>query len=136
MSDPHLFTPRQLLSIVNLEIAYLVTATLMAVAYGCVLTLSIQCFSILATTIKTFRPGRSSFLLWFVVAIFIIDTAFLGAVMKFVVLGYVLDSDFPGGPPAFFVENQSLPPNVIVNVCVVLSTCLSDALLVSDIAGS
>lgn len=127
------FAPRESAATVRLEEAYLVIALFMAISYGAVVTLSIQCITVLARDAKASR--RNSFLLWFVVAIFAVSTVFLAAGVKYILLGFVDERNYPGGPTAFLVTQGFRPANVLANVCVILSTSMSDALLVSAVAG-
>lgn len=97
----------------------------MCIAYGSAATLSVQCLSMLASNWK-----QNKLLLVFVALDLTVNTIFLGAAEQFNVQAFVYDRNYPGGPSAYMLERAFVIPNMIANFCLVISTCLSDILLV------
>lgn len=129
MSDPS-WSPDEDAATIHAEDTWLQGALIMCIAYGSVATLSIQCFSMLVKGFKRSRLSRDGPLLAFVVLIFTLSTIFQGAAMQFTQQAFVDDRNFPGGPNAYEIVEFSIPIDALANDCLVVSTFLSDALLV------
>ena len=130
MSDPS-WRPDEDAATIKSEDAWLQGALIMCIAYGSVATLCIQCFAMLARGFKRSRLSRDGPLIVYVVLIFILSTIFIGAAMQFTQQAFVDDRNFPGGPNAYEIDEFSIPLDALANDCLVVSTFLSDALLVS-----
>ena len=115
---------------ISSEDKWLQGAFLCCVAYGFVATLSIQCFFMLIQGFNKKKLFRDIPLLTFVVLTFSMSTAFIGTVMQFTQQAFVDDRNFPGGPSAYEIVEFSIPIDAAANDLIVVSTILSDALLV------
>ena len=115
---------------ISAEDKWLQGAFLCCLAYGSVVTLCFQCFFLLANTFDRRRILRDAPLLVFVLVTFAMSTAFIGTVMQFTQQAFVDDRNFPGGPNAYEIVEFSIPIDAAANDLVVVSTIISDALLV------
>ena len=109
-------------------------ALLFCTAYGAIATLSIQCFAMLVKGLRRTTLRRDVTLLVFVALIFSVNTVFAGVAMQFTMQAFVNDRDFPGGPSAYEIEEFSIPIDSVANICLIVSTFLADALLVSPMS--
>ena len=112
------------------EETWLQGALVLCIAYGSVVTLSVQCFFMLIHVFDRKKLLRDAPLLVFVVLTFCLSTAFTGTVMQFTQQAFVDDRNFPGGPSAYEVVEFSVPIDAAANDLLVVTTFLSDALLV------
>ncbi|KAJ3552793.1 hypothetical protein NM688_g3966 [Phlebia brevispora] len=78
---------------------------------------------------KKSRLSRDGPLLGYVVLTFILSTILIGTGMQFTMQAFVNDRNFPGGPSAYEVVEFSIPIDATANDALVISTYLSDALL-------
>ena len=106
-------------------------ALIMCIAYGAVATLAIQCFAMLMKDFKISKLSRVGPLLAYVASIFVLCTIFVGAGMAFTQRAFVDHRNIPGGPLEYEAEEFSSPLHDLLNGTLVVSTSLSDALLVS-----
>lgn len=66
----------------------------------------------------------------YIVILFALGTIGLGADLKFTEMAYVDDRDFPGGPYAFFVEENGITINKLVYGAYIANMWLADAIVV------
>ncbi|KAF7797339.1 hypothetical protein EIP86_008534 [Pleurotus ostreatoroseus] len=111
------------------EGTWLQGAFIMCIAYGAVATLAIQCFVMLVKDFKIAKLSRDGPLLAYVVSIFVLCTMFIGAGMVFTQRAFVDNRNIPGGPLVYEAEAFSSPIHNLLNGVLIVSTSLSDALL-------
>jgi hypothetical protein len=96
------------------------------VAYGIHLTLFISAFHLLYTRKRT---QHESFLLVYILVLFILGNIGNGTNIKFGEMTFIDDRNYPGGPNAFFVQQSINPVAVICNSAYIVNSWLQDGLL-------
>lgn len=130
MSAPN-FAPDEDAATILAEDTWLQGALVTCFAYGIVFTLSIICFSALLRDFRHTKMRRDILLLVFVFLTFAVNTAMTGANMQLTMLAFVNDRNYPGGPSAYDALVYTVPVNIAVNDCIIVSVFMGDALLVS-----
>ena len=128
---PSPWAPDEPASVIYSEDTYLQGTFLMCIAYGAVVTLSIQCFFLLIRKLKRATLLKDGPLLLFVIVIFALSTITTPIGMWVSMNIYINDRNYPGGPSVYLVVSFSDPVNSVANACIVTSAFVSDALLVS-----
>ncbi|KAJ3557197.1 hypothetical protein NM688_g1601 [Phlebia brevispora] len=128
MSNPA-WKPDEDSSTIYFEDTLLQGVFITSIAYGSVVTLCIQCFSMLIRDFKRSKLLRDGPLLAYVILIFMLSTTLQGLEMQLTEQAYINDRNIPGGPAAYEVVEATIPINAAGNDCLVVSTFLSDALL-------
>ncbi|TFK47279.1 hypothetical protein OE88DRAFT_1636850 [Heliocybe sulcata] len=103
-------------------------AIVAGVGYGVHLTLFIACFSALWTQ-RTCRPRYSQAMLSYIALLSIMGTISFATNTRFNEMTFVDDRDYPGGPNAFFVSQNSLPVNILGDGTSFVAQWMQDGLL-------
>ena len=102
-----------------------------AVAYGIVISLYLSSFRHLMH-----KRNRAEFknrlpLLIYITITFLLSTLYMISQAAFTQMAFIDDRDYPGGPSAFENNEFSIPVDDVGNTAFILTSWLSDALVVS-----
>ena len=122
--------PHEANATIRSEQTWLLGGFITAVAYGAATVLCVQCFFMLMRTFKKRNLTRDALLTLFVVLMFALNTALMGATIQYTQQAFVDFRDYPGGPSAFERVFFHGPISSVANGCLVVTTMLADALLV------
>ncbi|EIN04127.1 hypothetical protein PUNSTDRAFT_76736 [Punctularia strigosozonata HHB-11173 SS5] len=103
-------------------------AVLGGVGYGVHATLFFICLDLLIKQLKS-HPKRSYAMLVYIVMLFILGSLGNAANIKFNEMVFVDNRDYPGGPNAYFVEQNGVWINVLSYGVYIVNTWLQDGLL-------
>ncbi|KLO16594.1 hypothetical protein SCHPADRAFT_847980 [Schizopora paradoxa] len=122
--------PNESASVVLSEEAWLQGAFVSSIAYGALLVLFIQCFSLLLKQTKRSNYRSKVPFLVIVFLIFMFGTFFMSTSMKFNQLSFIENRNYPGGPSAYENDMFAIPVDSLGNVSFTLSQWLCDALII------
>ncbi|KAJ7578712.1 hypothetical protein C8J56DRAFT_968893 [Mycena floridula] len=114
------------------EKGWLQGAIIGGVAYGVDLTLFGMCIHLLISQFKGDREARrrNLVLIGYIVVSFILVTLFMGSLAEYTQLAFIENRNYQGGPNAYEQDMFSIPVDELGNVAFVLSTWLSDLVIV------
>lgn len=119
-------TPEEVLT----DLTWLQGTILGCIAYGGEAMLFGVCFHLLVMRYKRTRETKNIWLLSYILLLIALGSIFLASSVIVTELAFINHRDFVGGPGTWQELNFALPVNIMGNVALVLSSFITDGLLV------
>lgn len=119
-------TPEEVLN----DLTWLQGTILGCISYGGEAMLFGVCFHLLLMQYKRTREQKNLWLLCYILLLIVLGSLFLASSVIVTELAFINHRDFVGGPGTWQEVNFALPVNIMGNVALVLSSFITDGLLV------